>query len=248
MRRRAYLKGLGLGIFVTALILSLGSNKAQGEMSDDEIRQRAAKLGMVSENSLLLKEAKDMADNAQAKAMTSASSDNASKNAVPLSSDKAVQQKDIRDDSVSAGNVAANGEIIRPEEEKNKGLLPKEDKAATAGNAKDTANPAASGNVKDTAKPADTKTEDASSGNAKDAVPSAAAEEADDDIIVITVNSGESSISVANKMVSAGLINDARQFDSYLVLNGYDRRLVPGSHSIPKSASAQKMGEILTSH
>lgn len=234
MRLRAYLKGLGLGIFVTALILSLGSNNAKGGISDEEIRKRAAELGMVSENSLLLKEAQNMADNAQAKAMVSASSGNASKNAVPLSSDKAMQKKEVSDNSVSSGNVAANGEIIRPEKEneKEKLILPKEDKAATAGNAKDT-------EKTDTKKTDETPSAPTSQETAS-ADPS--------EVVVITVNSGESSISVANKMVSAGLINDARQFDSYLVLNGYDRRLVPGSHSIPKSSSAQQMGEILTSH
>ena len=66
-------------------------------------------------------------------------------------------------------------------------------------------------------------------------------------MIVINVSSGDSSASVASKMVKAGLIEDARQFDSYLVLSGYDRKLVVGPHPIPKGSTAAEMGAILTS-
>ncbi|MBQ9607600.1 MAG: hypothetical protein IJV16_10580 [Lachnospiraceae bacterium] len=64
MRLKTYLKGLGLGIFVTALIMSLTSKEAKSEMTDAEIIKRASELGMVSENAMLLKEAQALADNA----------------------------------------------------------------------------------------------------------------------------------------------------------------------------------------
>ena len=72
MRLKTYLKGLGLGIFVTALIMSLGSSRAKGEMTDEEIIARAEKLGMVSENSLLLSEAKQAAEDAGKRARDNA--------------------------------------------------------------------------------------------------------------------------------------------------------------------------------
>ena len=216
MRRRSYLKGLGLGIFVTALILSLSSNKVKGEMSDDEIRERAAKLGMVSEDQVLLSNAKTLADDAQAKAKKQAEKEKAMDTVSP--------DKSVSDGSVSAGSVSSNGEIIRPE------VSQEEDSAAVAG----------------TNRPEDqdVPAEITSNPSSDDSASTASSDPSE--VVVITVNSGESSISVANKMVHAGLINDAGQFDSYLVLAGYDRKLVPGSHPIPKGASASEMGEILT--
>lgn len=238
MRRRSYLKGLGLGIFVTALILSLTSNKAKGEMSDAEIRKRAAELGMVSEDKVFLSQAQTLADDAQEKARNSVSNENAMNT---VSSAKALPEG-----SVSEGSVSSNGEIIRPEvsqkEVSQKEVSQKEDSAAVAGSKPSGSQDDAEGTTSSDAsanKPANTTSNtstDTSEGTSSDS----------SEVVVITVNSGESSISVANKMVHAGLITDASQFDSYLVLSGYDRKLVPGSHPIPKGSTASEMGEILT--
>lgn len=220
MRRRSYLKGLGLGIFVTALILSLTSNKAKGEMSDAEIRKMAAELGMVSEDKILLSQAQTLADNAQDNAKNAVSKD--------MAMDSVSGAKALPEGSVSEGSVSKNGEIIRPE------VSQKEDSAAVAGS-----KPSNSQNDN-----SDITSSDISDNSSSDTSANTASDPAD--VVVITVNSGESSISVANKMVHAGLINDASQFDSYLVLSGYDRKLVVGSHPIPKGSTASEMGEILT--
>ena len=234
MRLKSYLKGLGLGIFVTALILSIAADRSNGDISDDEIKKRAEKLGMVSENSMLLLEAKNMADNAQKSAMASVSGDT-------VSGSKSVGKEKLPDGTVSAGAVSDNGEIIR---EKNTGNTVSSETASKVSEAEDAASTAGK-NTPDTASDnttvsSDTDTKPADNNSkTKTSDPS--------DVVVITVNSGESSISVATKMAEAGLVNDARQFDSYLVLSGYDRKLVVGSHPIPKGSSADEMGALLTS-
>ncbi|MBQ7584157.1 MAG: hypothetical protein IJT24_06055 [Lachnospiraceae bacterium] len=220
MRLRSYLKGLGLGIFITTLIISLSMKNAKGEISDEEIRKRAAELGMVSENSMLLTEAKAMADTAQAKA----------KAQMTVSEDTG---KAMTDSTVSSSSVSDNGEIIYPESKKP--VSPKEDSAATAGSTTDA--PELPGDKTPEPEPQDT-----SSAEQSENPP-----EGSDEIVTITVNAGESSISVATKMARAGLISDAGQFDSYLVLSGYDRKLVIGSHPIPKGSTPAEMGAILTS-
>ncbi|MCR5411320.1 MAG: hypothetical protein K6E90_10140 [Lachnospiraceae bacterium] len=284
MRLKTYLKGLGLGIFVTALIMSLGSSRAKGEMTDEEIMARAEKLGMVSENSLLLSEAKQAAEDAGKRAR-----DNAAMQEV--GTDKTDEK-----DTAEATSIAENGEIIKNDPEASDdavGTSPQAgDATATASEKEDRAGQAG-GNSGTSEKPANTPTADNSSSekqsddlsSAKKSDDSSSAKKSDDsssekksddsssakktddtssakktdsessgndpadgeEIIVINVNSGESSLSVASEMVKAGLITDARQFDSYLVLSGYDRHLVVGSHPIPKGASAEEMGKILTS-
>lgn len=51
MKKRYYLRGLGIGIFITALIMGL--TKGDGRtMTDDEIKARALELGMVEQKTL----------------------------------------------------------------------------------------------------------------------------------------------------------------------------------------------------
>lgn len=46
MKKKYYLRGLGIGIIVTAILMSVTMQKKTTPMSDDEIRQRARELGM----------------------------------------------------------------------------------------------------------------------------------------------------------------------------------------------------------
>ena len=55
MRLKYYLRGLGIGILVTAIIMHLAVN--DNRMSDEEIRNKAKELGMVEEGNLSLAEA-----------------------------------------------------------------------------------------------------------------------------------------------------------------------------------------------
>lgn len=51
MRLKDYLRGLGIGVVVTVLILTIAGG---GEMSDDQVRARALELGMVDGSNLTL--------------------------------------------------------------------------------------------------------------------------------------------------------------------------------------------------
>ena len=55
MKRRYYMRGLGIGMLITALILIL-SGRTSGQLSDEQIKARAAELGMVMEDKSVLKE------------------------------------------------------------------------------------------------------------------------------------------------------------------------------------------------
>ncbi len=52
MKLKFYLRGLGIGIFVTALIMTIASS-GKNTMTDEEIMQRAAELGMVTQKTLI---------------------------------------------------------------------------------------------------------------------------------------------------------------------------------------------------
>ena len=231
MNLKTYFRGLGLGIFVTALILSMASGNEREEMSDDEIRARAAELGMVSENAVLLSQAQALADSAREKA-EARTADKAASSNTAVSTDAA--KPDILSGNVVSRNTVSGGS--------NK-------KGADAGTEEKADRTDAADKMISEDKAA------ASDSAASDSAASHTAAEEKEDIAVggqtdgyvtITVSSGESSVSVANKLLKAGLITDAKQFDSYLVLSGYDRRLVVGSHVIPVGSTPAEMGQILT--
>lgn len=52
MKFKYYLRGAGVGILVTAIILSIAFSRIKPTLSADEIRKEALKLGMVEESSL----------------------------------------------------------------------------------------------------------------------------------------------------------------------------------------------------
>ena len=53
MKLRMYIRGLGLGLIVAALVLSFGIKADNRTMSDAEIRSKARELGMVDESTTL---------------------------------------------------------------------------------------------------------------------------------------------------------------------------------------------------
>ena len=271
MNLRTYLKGLGLGIFVTTLITSVSSGNAKATMTDAEIRARAEELGMVSENALLLSQAQKLADDAAEKAKAAVSTDKAASGASGnAASGNAVSGNKISGNKISANKVSGNTASGNTGSSAALKAGSKEDKTAGGSNASasgslGSSSGSSSGSRKSSsdsmASSGDSKAASQSAAGKKETVPEmgSAAKKSDtasDDAgvvpgsgetVTITVSSGDSSVSVANKMVQAGLVTDAKQFDSYLVLNGFDRRLVVGSHPIPKGATPEEMGSILTS-
>jgi len=63
--------------------------------------------------------------------------------------------------------------------------------------------------------------------------------------ISIIVNQGDSSDAVAGKLQNAGLVENAKTFNQYLIEKKYDGILLTGTFSIPKGASTQEIAEIL---
>lgn len=51
MGLKRYLRGLGIGVVVTALIISISTNRKTNDITDDEIKARASELGMIMETS-----------------------------------------------------------------------------------------------------------------------------------------------------------------------------------------------------
>ena len=64
--------------------------------------------------------------------------------------------------------------------------------------------------------------------------------------VTLTVYSGNSSDTVANRAKELGLVTDAKDFDNYLVRNGYANRIRVGSFQIPVGASYDTIAKAIT--
>lgn len=73
-----------------------------------------------------------------------------------------------------------------------------------------------------------------------------ASETADTSPLAITIEPGDSSNTVADKLFAASLVDDAAAFNKYLVDNKYDSSIQPGTFTIPKGTTYEEISKLLT--
>lgn len=66
-----------------------------------------------------------------------------------------------------------------------------------------------------------------------------------EEMVILTINKGEGSGTAARKAYELGLVEDATEFDKFLMANGYDKKIRVGNHEIPKGASPETIGKII---
>ena len=62
----------------------------------------------------------------------------------------------------------------------------------------------------------------------------------------ITIARGDDSGTVARKLQSAGLVENASEYDAYLMQHGYDKKIRTGSVTIPLGATWQEIAEYIS--
>lgn len=168
MKLRYYLRGLAVGIVLATLVLTI-SNAGNRPLTDAQIRQRAAELGMVEEDSLKLS------------MLQSETADSASEAQSPES---------------------------KPAESMVTESRPAESDSAES-------------------KP----------------VESAAAEQVK--AITIQIKSGANSYTVSKDLAAAGLVEDARAYDTFLCNNGYSKKIHVGTYEILPGTSEEEIAKMI---
>ena len=188
MKLKYYMRGLGIGIVVTALLMGFAISKQKEPMTDEEIRQRALEMGMIEQNGVL---ADDLG----------------------VDETETVPEETVEDVSGEiSGETVEDVQEAEPSEQPDDNIV----------------------NVSDN-EPADVAEE-------SDIEESVTVEE----FVVITVNGGDGSRTVANKLQEAGLVEDAAAYDVYLCQNGYDKRIATGNHEILVGASLEEIVKEIT--
>ncbi len=68
-----------------------------------------------------------------------------------------------------------------------------------------------------------------------------------DDVVKIKIVSGDDSGTVARKLQTAGLVDNASEFDAYLMQHGYDKKIAVGEKEIPMDATWLEIAEKISS-
>lgn len=224
MKLRYYLRGLGIGIVITALLMGFTKGGAKETLSDDEIIARAEALGMVQSSVL----SSDLNHEEQGE------------DGVTVSYNTALDEPDIAalPDSAGADQTGDAAGVVDTEATDKTAdaadTVDSEKVADAAGDSEKVAD--ATGDSEGSTKASDTDVAD-NSTKATDTTGAAT--------ITVTINSGDGSDTVARHLAELGVITDAGDFDRYLCQNGYDKKLATGNHEINAGASYQEIAEIL---
>ena len=217
MNLKYYLRGLGVGIVVTSLILGIGLGSRKETLSNEEIKERARELGMVEESITVAEAAAQKEEEAQEAEVTVAPvpEENAESDAEPIVN---------AEPEVSSEPAVSTGAAPEAREKPNVSAAsePAASSAAEAG-----ATPEAG------VKPvADEAEEDSGTAPEKE-------------IVDITINPGEGSYVISQKLEQSGLIDDAAEYDAYLCDNGYHTKLRAGVHKIPMGSTREEIAKLL---
>lgn len=188
MKKKYFVRGLGIGIIFGALImLAAYLTSGKGSLSDEEVMKRAQELGMVKKSEYVL-DSEVTSEETTTEAVTTEAS---------VATEKATE----------AATTEAPGTTEKATEEATT-------EAATTEKA----------------------TTEAATTEQMDAKTKA----------TITVSGGMSSETISSLLENAGLVDSASKFNSFLVQNGYDKKLETGSFDISGGMTYEEIARILT--
>lgn len=224
MELKYYLRGLGLGILVTAIIMSIAASKKRA-MTDDEIIARAKQLGMIEDSVLTEINAKeDMTEED-----IDPGKDTETTPEEPGFEDQVGQPEPDAD--IDTGEEAADVEAVSQD-------TAIEDTDSRDGNTEEIGpesneDVAAAGPETDE----DTESTEPEPETADNVVREA---------VVIVIGRGDGSYTVSRKLAEAGVVPSAGDYDTFLCANGYDKRIRSGTFTIPADASDEQIARIIT--
>jgi len=240
VKLKMYMRGLGIGIMVTALIMGIATKDGR-PLTDAEIKAAAAKLGMVDSNALKLTDLPQDGGRKDSQPGGAEGTPGAEGNPggtegisdAKGNSGEAGDKSDGGDNSPGEGENSDGEEDLSGEPEKPDG----EEVVSGEGETLDSTETASGEGTT----PGGAGEPEAGSNTAGASDPEPLGE-----TIKITVSRGTGSRSVCNQLAEAGLIEDAAAFDQYLIDSGYSKRISAGTFEIPKGASDEEIAKIIS--
>lgn len=229
---RYYLRGLGIGILVTAVIMGIAGKDTE-TLTDAQIRERAMELGMVDSNSLVLAELQK--GDEQVAETTEQSEETATAPAETEAPETAetepVETEPIETESESEPTESTATEEAEPTEDANATAELEPTESAVEPSDTETQDETQAQNETESQAETDSQTETATQST---------------DAISIAIRAGASSYTVAKDLAAAGLVADAKAFDTYLCDNGYSQSIHIGTYEIMPGATEEEIAKIIT--
>lgn len=221
MKLRYYLRGLGIGIVVTALIMGIIGKEGR-PLTDAEIRAAARELGMVESDALKLT---DIQPDPNPGVQGQDESAEGSETQREYGSDRGTEPSEgesFGETESSEGEESEGRTESQDEEESSHGTGSQEEGEPE----KETES-----REEESSDGSESQDEDESSGEAETSDSSVSEE-----TVTVTIISGSGSGTVCRQLEEAGLIEEAREYDRYLIREGYSKRICAGTYEIPVGA------------
>lgn len=204
MKLRYYMRGLGIGMVVTALVMGIATRESL-PLTDAEIKAKALTLGMVEEDSVRLSD-------------------------IQPSPGQDIQEEDREEPKEDQSDTARDEEPGSQE--------------GTSGTDGDI--PGGTESVQESTSDGENVPEEDKSGDETSQNDGTGTGGADAGTITITVEDGAGSYKVCEQLEEAGLVEDAWEFDKYLIDNGCSKKVHAGTHRIPAGAGWEEIMKIIT--
>lgn len=218
MKLKYFLRGLGSGVVITSIILTLSFQGRNNQVSDAEIIKRAKELGMVQE------EKRDLLAEANREPEITQEADS-------------IDEEETLKEQEAAVEEGTGEEEVTPTLESTATPTPESTATPTSeSTATPTSEPTATPTPEPTATPTPEPTATATPTPFKGTQNKK----------VITIVSGMWSDKVARELEAMGVVDSATAFDQYLVANGYANRIVVGTFEIPAGATYEQIAQIIT--
>lgn len=219
MKLKYYLRGLGIGMAVTALILGISFSGRQGQeaqtLTDEQIRERASELGMVDSSELTL-----------------AALQNSAQPQTTMEPEVTEEPK-LTADPETTTEPEATAELETTTEPKATTEPETMTEPEATAEAETMTEPETTAEPKMTTKPEATKEPELTTAPEQSQT-------------TITIKKGSDSGSVSRMLYEAGLVENAKAFDNYLCNNGYSRSINPGIYEIAPGTSEEEIAKIIT--
>ena len=237
MNLKYYLRGLGLGILVTALILSVAGRNRR-TMTDAEVKERAKELGMI-ENTVLLEKpeetesASETMANTESVSETTAGSDGEVQIGTDIGNNEDVSQGDLSKEETPKDNQPKEetSEEEKPQKDASQDTEPKDDISQEVTDDPERPEELSKNNTEDT------------QGENDEKVTSAGEDQSRTDEVTLTIVSGDTSYSVAKKLYELGVVPSVEQTDRFLCANGYDRTIRTGVYTIAPEETLESVAK-----
>ena len=236
MGLRLYLRGLGLGIIVTALLMGYTLGNKKESLTDAEIIARAEALGMVEEGKQLFQPSDSSEETIE---VTGRKDEDTGDVAASTGTDAPVTGTEEQENPVT-GTEEQEDSVTGTEEASEKpeeGVNGESVKELNVSGAVESGEEVVAGG--DDQAPADVVSDDSKE-------PETTTPRRQTRDVTLTIRGGSDSLTIARQLENLGAVESAEDFDAYLVSRKLDRYISSGTFSIPARATREEIAKIIT--